>query len=84
MLRRSFIKRATLAAAAFALGLHHKPSQLPSKRVTPNPRVNPHWINAPYQVDFLFAQHALDQLHFNCGYRGFTFATDPFPLRFHP
>lgn len=79
MHRRAFIKRATIAAAALALGLATKTKQPEIKRATANPRPNPAWINAPYEASFLFGANAFKYLS---PYKGVTFALDPHPLRF--
>jgi hypothetical protein len=76
MHRRTFIQRATLTAVALCLGI--KPTRSLTKSAPY--KLNPAWINAPYEAHFLFSTGGA--LRVLSPYSGVTFALDLNPLRF--
>jgi hypothetical protein len=48
----------------------------PQIKPTPMPMINPAWVSAPYECEFLFCSGALA----SC-YPGVSFGIDPNPLR---
>lgn len=68
--RRSFLKRLAVTAAGFAAGANlltdRATAKAPIVRATfdgsaptaSSPEINPEWLNAPYEVEFLFGKNA--------------------------
>lgn len=62
MNRRSFLKRIAIAAAGVACGASLLSDNLTAKVVDCAKRINPAWVNAQYDMRFLFGADAYKRL----------------------